>query len=420
MPRVVFSSRTMRKAKRKQDLSPKIDLDESSIKSNENSKKRKQTPQKEESSVPVTTTTSVKPIFVQCSLKDVRKLISLLKLQVMPAYKISSSNTTQVIVKSIEDKASIINLLRSQTIQFHTFSEKSEKTKSFVLKGFYETPTNEVLRLLQEAKVSAVKVTILVKKPEFTFYLVHFQDESVNINVLNHNHRNIDNIIVKWENIKKGNKSPTQCFNCQRWGHSSQNCGYKFRCVKCTEVHGPNQCQRSTRDGNAKCINCNGDHAASYRLCPSFISYSKRIEKSRAKPQLKMLPQISSLLDSNNFPSLSKRHQVSAHSHPVNAASNSSATFKEEINQQQLINNISYAEKLNEAVKNESLFKKFTEAQERLKRIPNIEEAINQFCSFVDEAGKIPKDAPQGTAFKIMVKYGFMSCPPAPNKPVQK
>ncbi|KAL7046492.1 hypothetical protein ACKWTF_002628 [Chironomus riparius] len=82
-----------------------------------------------------------------------------------------------------------------------------------------------------------------------------------------------------------------------------------------------------------------------------------------------MLPQISNLLDSNNFPSLSKRHQVSAHSHPVNAASNSSATFQEEINQQQLINNISYAEKLNEAVKNESLFKKFTEAQERLKRI---------------------------------------------------
>ncbi|KAL7022242.1 hypothetical protein ACKWTF_012180 [Chironomus riparius] len=129
-----------------------------------------------------------------------------------------------------------------------------------------------------------------------------------------------------------------------------------------------------------------------------------------------MLPQISSLLDSNNFPSLSKRHQVSAHSHPVNAASNSSATFQEEINHI----NISYAEKLNKAVKNESLFKKFTEAQERLKRIPNIEEAINQFCSFVDEAGKIPKDAPQGTAFKLMVKNGFMNCPPAPNKPVQK
>ncbi|CAG9799155.1 unnamed protein product [Chironomus riparius] len=295
-----------------------------------------------------------------------QKIISQIKLQVKPAFKISSAATTQVIVKNVEDKASIISVLRSQCIPFHTFSEKSEKTKSFVLKGFYETPTNE--------------------KP---FYLVHFQDESVN-------------------------------FNCQRWGHSSQNCGYKFRCVKCTEVHGPNQCQRSTRDGNAKCINCNGDHAASYRLCPSFISYSKRIEKSRAKPQLKMLRQISSLWDSNNFPSLSKRHQVSAHSHPVNAASNSSATFQEDINQQQLINNTSYAEKLNEAVMNVSLFKKFTEAQERLKRIPNIEEAINQFCSFVDEAGKIPKDAPQVTAFKLMVKYGFMSCPPAPNKPVQK
>ncbi|KAL7046044.1 hypothetical protein ACKWTF_002458 [Chironomus riparius] len=183
----------MKRRKRKQDLSPKMDFDEIPSGSKQNLKKqRKQVPEKKNSTaepeVPVTAAKAEKPLFIQQNINGVRKIISQINLQVKPAFKISSAATTQVIVKNVEDKASIISVLRFQCIPFHTFSEKSEKTKSFVLKGFYETPTNEVLRLLQEAKVSAVKVTILVKKSEFTFYLVHFQDESVNINVLNHNH----------------------------------------------------------------------------------------------------------------------------------------------------------------------------------------------------------------------------------------
>ena len=406
--------------KRKQDLSPKMDFDDPVNNSKKNSNQNKQNPQKSSKKVTEspkviesTSKTQAKPVFVQASLKEVRKIISQTKLQVIPAFKISSPNSTQVFFTNIEDKASMIQGLKSQAVQFHTFSEKSERPKSFVLKGFYEAPTNEVLRLLQKVKIPAVKVTILVKKPEFTFYLVHFQDESVNINVLNHNFRNIDNIIVKWENIKKANKRPTQCFNCQRWGHSSQNCGYKFRCVKCTEVHAPGQCKRTSREGDAKCINCSGNHAASYRLCPSFVSYAKRIENSKTKVQhIKMQPQVPSSLASNNFPPLVNLHQA-AQSHPKVIASKSSK-HQEETNQQQLINNISYAEKLNEAIQNESLFKRFSEAQERLKKIPNIKEAIDHYCKFIDEVEKLPVDAPIGSSFNLLVKYGLIKDPTAP------
>lgn len=412
----------MGKGKRKQDLSPKIDLDDNSNNSKQNSKKRKQIPQVEEPAVPVIAATTVKPLFVQTSLKEVRKLTSQLKLQVKPVFKVSSSNSTQVIVKNIEDKSSIIKILRAQAIPFHTFSEKSEKPQTLVLKGFYEAPTNEVLKALNDASVPASKVSILVRKPEFTFYLVHFQDRSVNINVLNHNHRQIDNIIVKWEIIKTTSKSPTQCFNCQRWGHSSQNCGYKFRCVKCTEVHAIGQCKRTSREGNAKCINCNGDHAASYRLCPSFITYSKRIQNSKTKvPKFKMQPQVPSPLSHDNFPLLNKSKNQVVHSHPVNAPDvPSTSSSIQEINQQELISYTTYAEKLNEAIKNESLFKKFTDAQERLKKIPNIEEAINKYCSFVDEIEKLPKDAPVSATFGLMVRYGLTHYPSTWNKPVQK
>lgn len=403
----------MGRGKRKQDLSPKIDLDEIPSNSKENLKKQKKQVSQEESTqelkVPVQASKAVKPIFIQEKLKEVRELISQIKLQVNPAFKISSAFSTQVIVKTIEDKASVINFLRLNGIQFHTFSEKSEKAKKFVLKGYYEASTTEVLKVLQKEKVPAVKVTVLVRNPEFTFYLVHFQDENVNINVLNHNNRTIDNVIVKWETIKKKNKSPTQCFNCQRWGHSSQSCGYNFRCVKCTETHDPNNCKRTTRDGNPKCINCNGDHAASYRMCPSFISYAERIKISKSKVQkLKMHPQVSPSLDGRNFPALFKQHQDMVHSNPRNVA-NVPTKFHEDTSQQQLLNNLSYAEKLNEAVKNENLLKKLTDAQERLKKIPNIEEAINKYCNFVNEAERISKDAPPGTAFNLLVKYGFYS-----------
>ena len=57
---------------------------------------------------------------------------------------------------------------------------------------------------------------------------------------------------VSWEKIKKNDI--TQCYKCQRIGHTAQNCNLNHRCVKCTEPHGPGECKIKKGDAVRKKI----------------------------------------------------------------------------------------------------------------------------------------------------------------------
>ncbi|KAL7033382.1 hypothetical protein ACKWTF_007568 [Chironomus riparius] len=70
--------------------------------------------------------------------------------------------------------------------------------------------------------------------------------------------------------------------------------------------------------------------------CIKSISHSKNLRIQDLKI-LKILPKVSSLLDSNSFSPLFKIHQVSAHLEPLNASNNSSSTVHGKLNQKQLI-----------------------------------------------------------------------------------
>jgi hypothetical protein len=59
-----------------------------------------------------------------------------------------------------------------------------------------------------------------------------------------------------------------------------------------------------------------------------------------------------------------------------------------QVDNQQITNAISYAEKLSKAAKTESILERLSDAQARLKRIPNIEYIINEFSQFIDELEK--------------------------------
>ena len=95
---------------------------------------------------------------------------------------------------------------------------------------------------------------------------------------LNHNHKIIDGTGVKWVLLQKSNKKVAQCFRCQNWGHMSANCGLPARCVKCSDSHNHGSCPRVSRDGDAKCVNCNGDHTANFRGCPVYADHLKKNE----------------------------------------------------------------------------------------------------------------------------------------------
>lgn len=92
--------------------------------------------------------------------------------------------------------------------------------------------------------------------------------------------RCILNQIVKFE-VKKQSRIP-QCKNCQKFGHTASNCNRRYRCVKCVGDHRPRECPLNELRNNSavplkpKCVNCGGDHAASFRGCKEYFNFVKR------------------------------------------------------------------------------------------------------------------------------------------------
>ena len=79
---------------------------------------------------------------------------------------------------------------------------------------------------------------------------------------------NVTGIVYKVEEFRQP-VSVRQCFNCQCFGHSAQNCTSKQKCVICGENHSHKGCPKKEVK-QPKCANCSGPHVASYKGCPEY------------------------------------------------------------------------------------------------------------------------------------------------------
>ncbi|KAL4097688.1 hypothetical protein QTP88_022420 [Uroleucon formosanum] len=83
------------------------------------------------------------------------------------------------------------------------------------------------------------------------------------------------NTIMKIEKPIKKRRGPSQCHNCQDYGHTKNYCSHKARCVKCGENHQTIKCTKD-RNSPAKCALCAKDHTANFKGCPAFQSIFKK------------------------------------------------------------------------------------------------------------------------------------------------
>ncbi|XP_049867244.1 uncharacterized protein LOC126367659 [Pectinophora gossypiella] len=90
-----------------------------------------------------------------------------------------------------------------------------------------------------------------------------------------------------------------QCLRCMRYGHIAKFCKNAEVCSICTENHSYRSCQ--TKNDDAKCANCNGNHVAISASCPIK---QKKIEENKVKSRS---VQYSDLFNENSFPSLSSK-----------------------------------------------------------------------------------------------------------------
>lgn len=232
---------------------------------------------------------------LQNYIKSSSSVISLKELSLQPFVK-ESCKHVRIQCASLEIKEKIIKLLAIHQIPYYTYTEKSDKSVVYVLNGYdVSSDPDSILEDLKEHNIPAVKVTTIVQSSDSrkAVHLVHFQNDSININLLNHQHKSVYGAKLRWEvrTRNNNNKKLTQCHNCQRWGHSSLHCTFPARCVKCNSNHSTKDCTRiRSSEIPPKCVNCGGDHTANYSKCPEAIRYYQRtrpiskIQKSKQTP----------------------------------------------------------------------------------------------------------------------------------------
>ena len=82
--------------------------------------------------------------------------------------------------------------------------------------------------------------------------------------------------------------NPMRCYNCNKFGCTSQRCNVAVKCTGCGKVKHEGQCE-----GPKLCSNCNGPHASSAKDCPVWQKEKEiqrvRVEKRISFPEARQL-----------------------------------------------------------------------------------------------------------------------------------
>lgn len=339
---------------------------------------------------------AMKPVYVETSYAVLNNILKTVMFNAAPQLKIQSSRSVKVICSSQDDKTKLQEKLKSQMINYVTFTEPDKKPSSYVLLGHDHVSCDDLLKkLINECNIPAIKVTFISKKEDYPVYLVHFKHQEMNLNILQAKHKAIGNLIVKWQRFDRSRKQLTQCFNCQQYGHASSNCGRSYRCVKCLETHLPKECSRksSNDEGSPKCVNCGGEHAANSRICQAYKDYAEKVKKNRINRQ-----KVSNFIEHHQ-----NQHQhVSYSSATARGASHRNAAsfaFKEsDFPAFSPSNNVKLTRNVNASIESSTLFSDAA----RLNAIPGIKQTFARYGEFITE---LEKARDETSRMFIIIKY---------------
>lgn len=230
----------------------------------------------------------VKPIIIEnTTYETLKRTINDLKIN-CHFQKMRAPGSFKVLSKTTKEKDLLMEKLSSKNHSYHTYAEQNVREMEFVLINFEYYKPEKVQELLKAEGIQATRVNFLRNDTNNPIYKVAFA-KGTTLNELTQQNQYVDNLKVKWEKLINREKFPTQCKNCQYWGHTKKYCHHPYRCVKCSEKHEPGQCKRKKTDmdnENLKptCVNCHGEHLASSYQCAAFIKHQQNILKRR-KPQ---------------------------------------------------------------------------------------------------------------------------------------
>lgn len=252
------------------------DNDDENIMNNSDSKKSK--------------TVKIPPII--CIDAKYNEMVALLKAAKIDSYSLKYiSMGIKVFCTSLSDFESARNSLKNSKIQHFTHDVPSQKSQKFVLAGLPNFPIDEVKGALREMQIDVCDVKKMKTKFEsenYALYLLYFNNSTVTLQSLR-KIKYILNVAVSWKPYQQARNGPTQCNNCQLYGHGNKNCHLEPRCAKCAGKHQTIACLKHQQPqaevpSILKCCLCGGLHSSKDRDCPKRMSYINMKLKQGQRP----------------------------------------------------------------------------------------------------------------------------------------
>lgn len=172
----------------------------------------------------------------------------------------------------------------------YTFTPKQDRYIKICMYGLWDIPMDEITAELKDKGVCPDKIkTLTLKKKRYegeTIFLLYFKkSQQVKITDLR-KITGLFNVVVRFQYYKNQNNGPTQCSNCQKFGHGTQNCLRPAACVRCAGAHSSTSCPllpiddnveiKKIPDDKVKCALCGENHTANYRQCKIRLEYKEQ------------------------------------------------------------------------------------------------------------------------------------------------
>lgn len=224
------------------------------------------------------TRNKIPPItVVKSTTETLHGIMNVLKIKDYSIRKISIGH--KIFCYDTTDLEKTLDEFKKRKLEYFSYTSKSNKPVKAILSGLDVMDVNKVKGELIDLGLHCIDVKLVHRVTEYNreiiLYIVYFKYRSITVKELRENYNNINHIRVKWEYQTKKTNKITQCYNCQMFGHGSQNCNVKSFCSICAGPHLTANCFSTI----VKCVNCGGTHKSTYNECPNRVKYAELRER---------------------------------------------------------------------------------------------------------------------------------------------
>ncbi|GFX92002.1 nucleic-acid-binding protein from transposon X-element [Trichonephila clavipes] len=164
----------------------------------------------------------------------------------------------------------LLQFVKQNNFQFHAITPKHDRPIKVVIKGLprdskIEDIQNDLLEQgFLETKIS--QLTGRITKQKLPIFMVTLPRNINNAKIFDLKY--LSYLSIRVEGYE--GTGVTQCYKCNRFNHTADNCHMTPRCIKCGQAHQTKECPIQHVD-NTYCINCQTyGHMANYSKCPLY------------------------------------------------------------------------------------------------------------------------------------------------------